>query len=106
MGKTKRFKYECDGGTIMLGNEGCRVCIPNNYGDGEFTVEISDDRDAKLVDRMDWKGTVEGDNIHIYSYDCLHGDDEEDKDYILYTLPAGRYAIYVSRGYVVLERWN
>ena len=32
--------YNCDGGTIMIGTKDCRVCLPNGYGDGEFSVEI------------------------------------------------------------------
>lgn len=103
----KKFKYECDGGTIMLGNETSRVCIPNGFGDGRFTVEVrdSESRDYKYTNNMRWYGTVSGDNIHIYNYDCLHRDELTDDDNILYTLPEGKYAVYTSNGYVVLEQW-
>lgn len=103
----KKFKYECDGGSIMLGNETSCVCIPNGYGDGEFTVEVRDyeSRDYKYTRDMEWHGAVSGDNIHIYNYDCLRGDDLTDSNNILYTLPEGRYGVYTSDGYVVLEQW-
>lgn len=104
----KRFKYECDGGTIMLGNETSRVCIPNGYGDGTFIVEITDceSRDYRYSSNMKWHGTVKGNNIHIYNYDCLGGDELTDDNNILYTLPEGRYGVYSNNGNILLEQWD
>lgn len=100
----KKFKYECDGGTIMIGNATSRACFPNGYGDGRFTVEVSTEK--TYPSNMHWLGTVEGDNLHIYDYDCLHGEDVMDNEHILFTLPTGRWAVYVKDGYVRLEQWN
>lgn len=101
----KRYRYSCDGGTIMIGNPSSRVCIPNNYGDGTHYVYVYSATDKFNDDRWNFKGTVEGDSINVYDYDCLHGDDLINPKHILCTL-TGRYAVYVSMGSVVLEKWN
>jgi hypothetical protein len=105
---TKKFTYECDGGTIMLGNETSRVCIPNGYGDGAFTVEITTEKTyGKLHGyKMNWLGTVQGNNIHVYNYDCLIADELTDNNCILYTLPKGRWAVYALDGDILLELWD
>lgn len=101
----KKFKYGCDGGTIMLGNETSRVCFPNGFGDGEFTVEVNTEKTHPKY--YDWLGTVQGNNIHIYNYDCIHGEDNlTNKENILYTLPEGRWAVYCRDGRILLEQWN
>ena len=72
---TKIFAYGCDGGTIMLGNETSRVSFPNGFGDGEFTVTVTTKKAYGNHHKMKWLGVVEGNNIHIYDYDCLDGED-------------------------------
>lgn len=101
----KKFKYECDGGTIMLGNETSRVCLPNGYGDGEFSIEVRDLDDRDYSHNMNWLGTIQGNNIHIYTYDCIHSG-LEDKENILYTLPDGRWAVYYNEGDILIEQWD
>ncbi len=103
-------KYECDGSTIMIGTKDFRVFLPNGYGDGAFTVRVikTDKQKQQFYKQQDtwkWVGTVEGDQIHIWNYDCLD-DKELTEDNILYTLQ-GRYAIYRNKGKIVLEeKWK
>ena len=103
-------KYDCDGGAIAIGTKGCVAHYPNGYGDGTFSVEIlkTDEQLKKFRNKYrDWRfvGSVEGNEINIYSYDCLHGEELEDKANILYTL-SGRYGVFVNNGKVVLEQWS
>ena len=102
--------YSCDGGTVMIGNKNFRVHIPNGYGDGDFSVKIvktAEQREAfnKEYDNWDYKGSVEGDEINVYSYDCLRGEELDDKRNILYTL-SGRYGVYSNRGKITLVTWG
>jgi hypothetical protein len=103
---TKKFTYCCDGGTIMLGNETSRVCFPNDFGDGEFTVTVTTKKTYGEYRNHEfkWLGTVEGNNIHIYSYDCPIEDELNDS--ILYTLPEGRWAVYALYCNILLELWD
>lgn len=101
----KKYRYSCDGGTIMIGNSSSRVCITNNFGDGLHSVFMYDKNDDFDSTGWEFKGTVEGDNINVYDYDCLHGDELNNPEHILCTL-TGRYAVSVSKGSVVLEKWN
>jgi hypothetical protein len=106
---TKKFTYCCDGGTIMLGNETSRVSLPNGFGDGEFTVRVITERTYGRYrnQKMDWLGVVEGNNIHIYNYDCWASEDSlTDENNILYTLPEGRWAVYALDGNILLELWD
>ena len=103
-------KYDCDGGSIAIGTKGCIACFPNGYGDGAFSVRIvnTDEQRKKFCDNKDdWKyvGSVEGDEINVYSYDCLQGEELEDRSNILYTL-SGRYGVYRNNGKIVLEQWQ
>ena len=104
----KKFRYECDGGTIMLGNESNAVCFPNGYGDGEFTVEVTTEKTYGRCGNvnLEWLGTVQGNNIHIYDYDCLYGKNLTDEKHILFTLPKGRWAVYALNGYILIEQWD
>ena len=105
---TKNFTYGCDGGTIMIGNETSRVCLPNGYGDGQFTVTITTKKTygKHKNQEMEWLGTIQGNNVHIYNYDCLIESDLTDDNCILYTLPEGLWAIYALNGNILLELWD
>lgn len=105
---TKKFTYGCDGGTIMLGNETSRVCFPNDFGDGKFTVIVNTKKTYGEYRNHEfkWLGTVEGNNIHIYNYDCLIESELTDNKSILYTLPEGRWAVYALDGNILLELWD
>jgi hypothetical protein len=102
---TKKFTYSCDGGTIMLGNETSRVSFPNGFGDGEFTVTVTTEKTygKHRNQKMNWLGILEGNNIHIYDYDCLGDEDVTNENHILYTLPEGRWAVYALDGNILLE---
>ena len=102
-------KYECDGGSVMIGTKESRVCFPNGYGDGCFKVSIVKTEEQKKkfyrqYDKWKWVGTVNGDSFNVYSYDCLRGVELNNKDNILYTL-SGRYGVYHNNGDIVLEKW-
>lgn len=105
---TKKFTYECDGGTIMLGNETSRVSLPNDFGDGAFTVSVTTEKTYGKYhnQKMEWLGVMEGNNIHIYKYDCLIESELTDDRAILYTLPKGRWAVYALNGNILLELWD
>ena len=105
---TKIFTYDCDGGTIMLGNETSRISLPNGFGDGNFTIMVTTKKTYGKYhnQKMEWLGVVEGNNIHIYNYDCLDGEDLTDENNILYTLPEGRWAVYALDGNILLELWD
>lgn len=101
--------YSCDGGTIMIGTKDFRICLPNGYGDGDFSVKIVKTEKQKAefnkeYSKWNWLGSVEGTEINVYSYDCLHEDEIEDKENILYKL-SGRYTVYCNNGKIVLEQW-
>ena len=102
----KTRTYECDGGTIMIGTKESRTSLPNGYGDGEFEVSVIEGEDKKEFSKSkgwQWVGAVEGENINVYSYDCLHEDELDDS--ILYNL-SGRFGVYCREGDIVLERWD
>lgn len=100
----KQFRYCCDGGTLAIGTDKCIYRIPNNYGDGTFNVYVLP-KDESLDDFMvdvtrfddnwDWRGCVKGSEIKVYSYDCIHSE-EEAKGYELVTL-SGEYNVYAER---------
>lgn len=104
-------KYDCDGGSIMIGTKESRACFPNGYGDGCFSVQIINTEENRKKFHEEnkhnvwhWMGTVEGTKFYVWSYDCLH-EDELDESNVLYTL-SGRYAVYRNNGKIVLENWG
>ena len=103
-------KYECDGGSIMIGTTRSRTCFPNGYGDGCFKVSIVKTEEQKKKfyqqhDKWKWVGTVNGDRFYVYSYDCLRGAELDNEENILYVL-SGRYGVYRNNGNIVLEKWS
>ena len=102
--------YDCDGGSIAIGTRNCTAHFPNGYGDGTFSVRVvSTEKDRKKFCKesanWDYCGSVEGDEINVYAYDCLRGDELEQKANILYTL-SGRYGVYRNNGEIVLGQWS
>ena len=103
-------KYNCDGGSILIGTTRNRVNLPNGYGDGCFRVSIvqTDEQKKKFYQKRDewkWVGTVRGNRFYVYSYDCLHGAELDNEDNILYVL-SGEYGVYHNQGDIILERWD
>lgn len=94
---SKVYHYMCDGGSLLIGNETMRASFPNNFGDGEWEIRIEDE--VKLINHSDYEflGTVQGNKINIYEYDCPSTRDLTDPKCILCTL-SGKYAVYASRG--------
>ena len=99
------MKYDCDGGSIMIGNESCRVCIPNGYGDGCFSVKVINKEFSEETKEFTFRGTVQGTDLNIYNYDCLHNKEELEEN-ILKKLKPGRYGIYAKNGKIILEKWR
>lgn len=104
----KEYKYGCDGGCLAIGTKVCQMHIPNDIGDGQYSVFVytlkDDARDVEDNDRnWKWRGTVEGTRINVYNYDCLIPSEMSEN--VLCTL-SGRYAIYVSRGDIALVKWR
>ena len=101
----EKYKYSCDGGSIMVGVKSTRICIPNNYGDGTHEVFIYD-LDERFDDNgWQFKCTIEGSEINIYDYDCLYSEEFNDKSHILCAL-SGRYGVYANYGNIAIEKWD
>lgn len=105
----RRFTTECDGGSLRLGDAAgtFAICVPNGRSDGSMNVVVvnagpndGDFRPHGVVNHNQFRfvGTVEG-AFQVYGYDC---DDLSASEADL----KGKYAIYVSNGTVVLERWR
>lgn len=90
----------------MIGTKESRASFPNGFGDGEFEVSVVEDtKDKETFHKQSgwkWVGTVEGENINVYSMDCLNEDELDDS--ILYNLSGG-FGVYCREGDIVLERW-
>lgn len=98
--------YACDGGSIMIGNETCRACFPNHYGDGYHNVYLCRDEEYPTWgDEWDFMGTVEGTNLNVYDYDCYHGDALTCDSNFLFVL-SGRYAVYAHDGDIIIQKWD
>ena len=106
----KKYKYTCDGGSLLLGNENFQCAYMNDYGDGTHKVFVKDkgDKFPKVYtnDTYHFEGCVRG-KFNVYAYDCLHGQDLLEKENILITL-SGRYGVYSIRdsGDMMLEYWD
>lgn len=99
--------YACDGGSIMIGNETCRACFPNHYGDGCHNVYLYSRGEKCPVWGEEWyfMGTVEGTNLNVYDYDCYHGDALTCESNFLFVL-SGRYAVYANDGDIIIQEWD
>lgn len=108
----RRRKYSCDGGCISIGTKDCRTNFPNGYGDGEFdaiVLETQEERrkyyyQNKMMEHSTYRGSVTGDEIKVWNYDCLM-EDELTEENILFTL-SGRYGIYSNNGTVIFINWE
>lgn len=95
----KQFTYVTDRGSIQLGNENFTCNINNYFGDGAFTVVVTEKNElaTPLFDNFLFQGTVQG-TFNVYGYDCSTTD-------VLITL-TGKYGVFVNGGDVVLEKWE
>lgn len=91
-------QYICDGGALMIGKRGFTMSLSNNVGDGKYSVYLySSDAEFYRANPhiYRWLGSVKGDNINIYYYDCLDDAELSASECILFTL-TGSYFIYRS----------
>lgn len=94
----QEYLYDCDGGTLKIGNDQFTACFPNCYGDGTFRVKIM--RRGEFPSKKvgyHFMGSVSGKDFHVYQYDC---DNE-----ILCTL-SGTYGVFARNGNMLLEQWD
>lgn len=105
----KRYIYDCDGGSLLIGNA-CFAChYQNNYGDGSHTVTVFENEDKGVnfsYKSYDFVGVALGE-FNVYDYDCLNAEQRADKTHILCSL-RGRYGIYARKesGDMALEYWD
>lgn len=94
-------RYDCDGGTIMIGNSSFRMCIPNGFGDGCHKVEVYENK-KKIPKDYKWKCAIHGNDINVYDYDCLNENQLTDK-HVLYKLN-GWYSVYADCGNIIIAK--
>lgn len=112
----KKYKYSCDGGSLLLGNENFQCAYMNNYGDGTHTVFIKNKNDKwprlpnndvrRFYEIYHFEGSVQG-KFNVYNYDFLHDNELIEKENICTTL-SGRYGIYSVKnsGDMFIEHWE
>lgn len=110
----RKYKYSCDGGTLLLGNENFQCAYVNNYGDGTHRVYIKDHKEewpklpngVSFHDLYHFEGDVKG-KFNVYAYDCLNNEELTAKENILTTL-TGRYFVYSVKhsGDMILACWG
>lgn len=95
----KTYLYDCDGGTLLVGNEQFTAAFPNGYGDGCFKVSVvSLGEEVEKPAGYTYEGSVSGEKFHIYADDCSSAPEN-----ILCTL-SGTYGVYYKNGNMVLEQ--
>ena len=95
----EKYIYSCDGGSLLVGNAGFAAHFPNEIGDGNWEVVVlSKDEQSPDYEHYTYRGSVEGMDINVYGYDCLHHlHDFTNANNILCTL-RGKYHVYAKRG--------
>ncbi len=97
--------YECDGGTICIGTSEARTFFNNNYGDGVYNCTVDVNEGFLESPEWEYKGSVAGSKIYVYSYDCLTDDEcKYDKGNVLFML-SGRFGVYANNGDILLKKW-
>lgn len=94
----KEYKYDCDGGSLMIGNETFASAFPNNYGDGRHRVIVYDIGELSMDEqcKLELRGVVYG-KSYLYNADCYDEKERKDKRHVLCELNGG-YAIYCGKG--------
>jgi len=105
----KKYKYSCDGGSILIGNEQFACCFMNDYGDGVHTVYVYDKGEGtKLHDsnKYDFLGCVVG-NFNLYDYDC-YDKNARSKSYNILCNLNGRYGVFAEKekGTMHISYWD
>ena len=104
----KKYRYSCDGGSLMIGNADFACHYPNEYGDGTHTVIVSEVNEVKTPqDLYKFVGCVIG-KAKVYNYDCYDEKEREDPENVLCELN-GRYGVYAKKGDcgdMLIEHWR
>lgn len=109
----KKFKTDCDIGSVLIGNEAWTFAVPNYGGDGTTTVVIfnSDEEFAKSgikeKKKLDFISSAQG-RFGIFGYDCDYHElmrGEMTLDDAVCVL-SGRYGVYRGEYIVVFVKWN
>ena len=95
----KRRYILSDAGSILIGNEHFSIRISHGGGDGEARFAVLEE-DEFLFWSMNFETYIEGDNIHIYHYDC---GNPNDMDNVVKTI-SGKFAVYTYNGLVAFVR--
>lgn len=100
----KAYYCSSDVGSVLVGNEKFRICLPNIGGDGETRLLIFDTRkefeDSSYPEYFKYTTHIEG-NFNVYNYDCSRGDEKD----ILLEL-CGKYGVYRGNYTVALVAEN
>lgn len=104
-----KYNYECDGGSILIGNDDFAASFPNDYGDGWHSITIAQRGDTiSDFDPAEWNivGSVQG-RIHVFCYDCLNAAERSCNANQLCVL-VGRYGVFARKnsGDMLLEFWD
>ena len=104
----KKYMYECDGGSILIGNETFACHIMNNIGDGMYSVIVYERGEFpnKTECESDYCGAIRGTSF-LYNYDCYDRNKRKDKRHVLCELN-GLYGIFASKrsGTMHIVKWN
>lgn len=102
----KTYRYECDGGSLLIGNENFACCYMNNFGDGVHRVHVLDRNEKMPSGKWDFVGCVLG-KANIYDYDGLESYERAGKSRVLCEL-SGRYGVYAKKdsGDMLVEYWD
>lgn len=93
----ERVITNSDMGCVAIGNNDFKFNVNNGYGDGETYVYIFQERMEEIDNVFNFISTFQGNNINIYKQDTYPEEP-------IYTLPKGRYGIYVYNGVVAIEK--
>lgn len=104
----KKYFYDCDGGSLLIGNADFACHYMNNFGDGCHTLtvfELEDDP-VDYSKSYEFVGSICGE-FNVYDYDCLTAEERTDNKRVLCSL-RGRYGIYAERhgGDMMLVYWD
>jgi len=91
----ENYETLSDVGGLKVGNSSFNIVIPNGYGDGRTLVSLNG-KGTFNTEAFNFWGTLKGDNIGIYSYDC--GDE------VIKTI-SGNFGVFYKNGLIILEEW-
>jgi len=93
----KKGGYECDAGSLKIGNKDFQVLVSNGIGDGGYEWYVVDS-DEDLPKDAHLEQCIQGKHIKIFCYDC--------DDYTYGYELNGSYFVYSHHGYMYLRYWS